>query len=60
MAYARRRSPHDRWSSHVRVRSKVPDSGRPAQEDGSIDVALRARVLAPCACAGAFLVSGAC
>ena len=44
MAYASRCSPQDRWSSHVRVRSKVPESGRPAQVDGSIG---RAPVLAP-------------
>src|SRR5919205_1422995 len=35
MAYPCRRSPQDRWSSHVRVRSKVRTPGRPAQEDGS-------------------------
>src|SRR5690348_12735648 len=48
VAYACRCSPQDRWSSHVRVRSKVPDPGRPAQVDGSTDECMRSS-FAPCA-----------
>src|SRR4051794_28831957 len=48
MAYAGLCSPQDRWSSHVRVRSKAPDSGRPAQVDGSTDERTRSS-FAPCA-----------
>src|SRR3712207_4714089 len=55
--YPCRRSPHDRWSSHVRVRSKVPDP-RAARAGGRFDRGRLVPALAPCACAGAFLVSG--